>query len=442
MKGASIRDGAEVRTGASLVCWWLAWSLAGISVALFVTGVVLWVLARSAPALGAFGARLTVIDVLTATPGLAFPVVGALIASRRPRNPIGWICLAEGLLWAFLGAIEYYGVYGLVRPGSVPFPVAVYALGEWLWVPTVGLLAIYLVLLFPDGRLPSSRWRPLAWLSGAAIALASAGSGLTPGTIDDSGGVRNPYGLESQPWLEGAANAVLFVFLGCVLASVASLLLRYRRSVGERRQQIKWMAFAASVVGFGFVGAMASGLAAFAFAPELWRGDNPPLWFDLLFSVVLLSFGGVPIAVGIAVLRHRLYDIDVIINRALVYGTLTVLLAAIYSGGVVGSQYLFRAVTGQGSALAVVASTLAIAALFSPLRGRVQGFVDRRFYRQKYDARRTLEALSEKLRDETNLQRLGQHLVGAVGEAMRPAHASLWLRPERARQGRRAGRDE
>jgi hypothetical protein len=303
------------------------------------------------------GASVTVIDMLTSMPVLAFPIVGALLASRRPRNPIGWICLADGLLWTFLGMIGTYGIYGLARPGSVAFPVAVYALGEWLWVPAVTLLAIYLILLFPDGRLPSRRWRPLVWLSGVAILLGRAASRLSPGPIADLGGVRNPYGLEGQPWVADTANAILVVFLVCILASVLSLILRYRRSLGERRQQIKWIAFAASFVGFGFVSAMASGLIVLAFAPESWGSANtPPLWFDLLFSVVLVSFGGVPIAVGVAVLRSRLYDIDLLINRALVYGSLTVLLSATYFGGVVGLQAVVRSLTGQGSTLAVVAS--------------------------------------------------------------------------------------
>jgi hypothetical protein len=398
---------------------------------MFLASVALFVLARSAQLPGTLGASVTVIDMLTSMPVLAFPIVGALIASKRPRNPIGWICLADGLLWTFLGMIETYGIYGLARPGSVAFPVAVYALGQWLWVPVVGLLAIYLILLFPDGRLLSRRWRPLAWFSGVAILLGSAGSGLSPGPIADLGGVRNPYGLEGQPWVADTANAILVVFLVCILASVLSLILRYRRSLGERRQQIKWIAFAASFAGFGFVSAMASGLIVLAFAPESWGSANtPPLWFDLLFSVVLVSFGGVPIAVGVAVLRYRLYDIDLLINRALVYGALTVLLAATYFGGVVGLQAVVRSLTGQGSTLAVVASTLTIAALFSPLRRRVQGFVDRSFYRRKYDAAKTLEAFNSRLREETDLDALSSDVVGVVRRTMQPAHVSLWLRPD------------
>jgi len=206
------------------------------------------------------------------------------------------------------------------------------------------------------------------------------------------------------------------------------------------REQIKWIAFAASFVGLGFVSAMVSGLIVFVFAPETWgSADTLPLWFELLFSVVLLSFGGVPIAVGIAVLRYRLYDIDLLINRALVYGSLTVVIAVSYEGAVVVLQHLLRTLTGQDSQLAVVASTLAIAALFEPLRRRIQDFVDRRFYIRKYDAAKTLEAFSAKLRDETDLDALHDELVGVVRETMQPEHVSLWSRPDTAPKVGQAG---
>ena len=178
---------------------WLAWSLAGLSVVMFLASGALYVLARSAQVPSGSGAGRTVIDLLVSVPVLAFPFVGALIASRRPRNPIGWICLAEGFLWMLLGLLDLYGVYGLTRPGSVPFPVVIYALAQWLWVPTVGLLAIYLVLLFPDGRLPSRRWRPLAWLSGAVIVLVSVTQGLLPGPLPDFGGYATRSGLRDNP---------------------------------------------------------------------------------------------------------------------------------------------------------------------------------------------------------------------------------------------------
>ena len=413
---------------------WLAWSLAGLSVAMFLASVVLYILARSAHAPSGFVASRTVIDALTSVPVLAFPVVGALIASRRPHNPIGWICLAEGFLWMLLSMIDYYGVYGLAKPGSVPFPVVIYALAQWLWVPTVGLLAIYLVLLFPDGRLPSRRWRLLAWLSGAVIVLMSVTQGLIPGPLPDLGGVRNPFGLEGQPWVTDAANAIFVPFLLCILASVVSLILRYLRSGGEVRQQIKWIAFAGSFLGLVFVSAMASSLILFFFAPETWEStaDTPPFWLELLFYVMLFSFGGVPIAVGFAVLKYRLYEIDIIINRTLVYGSLTAMLAFVYFGSVATTQAIFRTLTGQEEQpqLAVVVSTLVIAALFNPLRRRVQAFVDRRFYRRKYDATKTLEAFSAKLRDETDLDALNAELLGVVRDTLQPAHVSLWLRPD------------
>jgi len=412
---------------------WLAWSLAGLSVAMFIATVALYVLIRAtqAEAPSSSVASRTVIDQLVSVPILAFPIVGALIVSRRPHNPIGWICLVDGFLWMFLAIIDLYGVYGLAKPGSVPFPVVIYALGQWLWVPTVGLLAVYLALLFPDGRLPSRRWRPLAWLSGVVIVLVSVTQGLVPGPLPELGSARNPFGLEGQPWLEDATSAILVVFLVCILASAVSLILRYRRSRGEERQQIKWIAFAASFLGMGFVSTMVSGIIAFFLAPESWGTANtPPLWFDILFSVVLLSFGAVPIAVGFAVLRYRLYEIDILINRTLVYGSLTATLALIYFGGVATTQAIFRALTGQVEQpqLAIVVSTLVIAALFNPLRHRIQGFIDRRFYRRKYDARRTLETFSTRLRDETDLQALSDDLVGVVRDTMQPAHASLWLR--------------
>jgi hypothetical protein len=417
---------------------WLAWSLAAISMVIFLGSVALFVLARAAQAEApnSLGASRTVIDLLVSVPFLAFPVVGALIASRRPRNRIGWICLAFGFLWMLLSLFDYYGVYGLARPGTVPFPVAIYALGQWLWVPTVGLLVIYLVLLFPDGRLPSRRWRPLAWLSGAVIVLESVAGGLTPGPMPDLGGVRNPFGLEGAPWVASAKNAILVLFLLCILASVVSLILRYRRSRGEVRQQIKWIAFAASVVGLMFVSAMVTYLILFVFAPETLESttETSPFWLDFVFYVMLLSFAGVPVAVGFAVLRYRLYNIDLLINRTLVYGALTATLALIYFGGVATTQAISSALTGQEKQpqLAIVVSTLVIAALFNPLRRRIQSFIDRRFYRRKYDAAKTLEAFSAKLRDETDLDALSDDLTSVVRETMQPAHVSLWLRPDPA----------
>jgi hypothetical protein len=411
--------------GGARAAFLLAWSLAGLSVAMFVASVPLLVLARSAQIPSSWEANLTVGDLLGGVIFLIFPLVGALIASRRPRNAIGWILLAEGLLWMFLGMTDYYGLYGVARPDSVPFPVGVAAVNNFMWVPAVGLLGTYVFLLFPDGRLPSRRWRPLAWLSGTVIVLVSILVSLTPGGLQNLGGIRNPYALEDYPWLETVAYIVLPLLPLCMLASVISLVMRYRRSRGEERQQIKWIAFAASFVGLLYLIAM---ICAFIFASGAWFQAGSPLWLDLLGYAALSSFTLVPIAIGFAVLRYRLYEIDIIINRTLVYGSLTVTLVLVYFGSVVGLQYILRALTGQESQLAIVASTLAIAALFNPLHRRIQASIDRLFYRRKYDAAKTLDEFSSKLRDETDLDALNSDLVKVVRDTMQPQHVTLWLR--------------
>jgi hypothetical protein len=411
------------------VASWLAWSLCGLSVALFVGSVPLLVLARSAHVPSSWDADLTTGGLLASGLFLVFALVGALIASRRPENPIGWLCLADGFLWMSTNMLDYYSVYGTAKPGSLPFPLGTAAINNWLWVPSVGLLATYVFLLFPDGRLPSRRWRPLAWLSGVVIVSVSVGVMLSPGSLDMPRGIRNPFGLEAVPWVTTVAYAILPLLPLCMLASALSLVLRYRRSKGDERQQIKWIAFAASLVALVYLIAM---VASFIHPSEAWTTVGSVWWLNLLTIAALLSFVTIPIAVGFAVLKYRLYEIDLIINRTLVYGSLTVTLVALYFGGIVVLQRLFVLLTGQQSTLAVVASTLLIAALFTPLRRRIQGFIDRRFYRRKYDARKTLEAFSARLRDETDLQAVSDDLVGVVRETMQPAHVSIWLRPDAA----------
>jgi hypothetical protein len=411
---------------------WLAWSLAALCVSMFVATGVLEVLTRSAQSPGNGITVGTVSETLTFVSFLAFPSIGALIISRRPWNPIGWVCLADGLLWMLLAVTDSYSVYGVAQPGSVPFPVAVGTIGnQWLWVPTVGLLGIYLVLLFPDGRLPSRRWRPLAWFSGAVIVLLSVAEGLAPGPLENQGGVRNPFGLEALPWLVDVSYIILPLLPLCIFASSMGMVLRFRRSSGEVRQQIKWIAFVASVAGLLYLCSMI-GQLVFLLMLSKSDGSLPPLpsWLELLASLAVLGFAGVPVAIGFAVLKYRLYDIDVVINRTLVYGSLTLTLALIYFGGVATVQALLSVLTGQQEQpqLAIVVSTLVIAALFNPLRRRIQAFIDRRFYRRKYNARKTLETFSATLRDETDLEALNGELVEVVRDTMQPVHVSVWLR--------------
>jgi hypothetical protein len=428
------------------VATWLAWSLAGLSVAMFLASAALYFLDRSAQSPGYWVTPGTVIgELLGFVPFLAFvafPLVGALIASRHPGNPIGWICLVAGLLWMLILVSQAYSAYGLTKPGSIPFPVTIHALlYAWLWVPTVGLIGIYLLLLFPDGRLLSRRWSLLAWLAGAVIAVESAAVFLTPGPLQDLRGARNPFGLEHHPWVEGLALIVLPLLPLCMVASAVSLVLRFRRSTGVVREQIKWIAFAASFMGLLYLGIMGTGLIIHLVSAPQTPSDlgSQSLLGALLENVTVLSFAGVPVAIGFAVLKYRLYEIDIIINRTLVYSALTATLVTLYLGSVTTTQAIFRALSGQEEQpqLAVVVSTLVIAALFNPLRRRIQGFIDRRFYRRKYDATKTLDAFSAKLRDQTDLDALSGDLVAVVREAMHPTRVSLWLRPELPQRGRK-----
>ena len=418
------------------VAVWLAWSLAGLSVAMFIGSIALFVLVKVAQSPGDQNTVGGVGNLLVYVPFLAFPIVGALVASRRPGNAIGWICLVSGLFWMSFALEDASDAYERATTGAVTSSVTLDALTQGTWVPPVGLLGIYMILLFPDGKLPSRRWRPFAWFAGVVMVLIPVIFPLVPGPLEGHPGVRNPFGLEQYPWLPIVAVFVVLTLPICILTSALSLVLRYRRSGGEVREQIKWLAFAASFVGVVYFGGLITELF---FAPDsLTTNETPPLWVELERDLLMLGFAGVPTAVGFAILKYRLYDIDIIINRALVYGSLTVMLGLVYFGGVTMTQSVFQTLTGQGELpqLAIVASTLVIAALFNPLRRRIQGFIDRRFYRSKYDARKTLEEFSAKLRDETDLDSLNAELVTVVREAMQPEHVSLWLRPDTLSPGK------
>jgi hypothetical protein len=407
---------------------WLAWALAGISLALYAAGFVFAFLTLGVTdpveqaSTGSFG------ELLVFLPFLAFPIVGALIASKRPENPIGWICLVSGLFWMSYAQGDASNAYELARTGTVTSSVTLDALLQASWTLPVGLLGIYMILLFPDGRLPSRRWRPFAVFAGLVIGLIPVVFVFVPGPLEGHPGVRNPFGLEQYPWLKGVATFAVLLLPLCILVSAASLVVRYRRSGAEVREQIKWLAFAASVVGVTYLSAVIAGMF---FVPDLFSSQEPQnLVYALIPNLLLMTYAGIPLSIGFAVLKYRLYDIDIIINRALVYGPLTVSLAAVYLGGVVGTQAAFRTLTGQEQQpqLAVVVSTLAIAALFNPLRRRIQSFIDRRFYRRKYDAARIMAAYGTRLRDEVDLKALSDDLLEVVRETVQPAHASLWLR--------------
>jgi hypothetical protein len=315
-----------------------------------------------------------------------------------------------------------YAIYALlVQPETLIGGEAAAWILSWGWVLAVGLI-VFLVLLFPDSRLPSRRWRWFAWLSLILIFTGAVWGAFTPGAILSLGQINNPLGIEGLPNVWKLTQTLM---LTLIFVSAASLFVRLRRARGVERQQIKW---------FTYTGVVASSAALLTYTISEPIGA---LWLKWVGYVVMqVALIGMPISMGIAILRYRLYEIDLLINRTLVYGSLTATLVALYLVGIVVLQRLFVLLTGQQSTLAVVASTLLIAALFTPLRRRIQSFIDRRFYRRKYDARKTLEAFSAKLRDETDLDALSDDLVGVVRETMQPAHVSLWLRTDTASKGK------
>jgi hypothetical protein len=373
----------------------LAWGLWGLAAGLLLAAVALgpWLV------LGYVGVQVVL--------SLAFLTVGAFLGGRRPGNAVGWLLLGWGMVMAFSAFTGAYVEHGLVRdPGSVPGPDWAAWAEAVVWHPAFGLLA-FLLLLFPHGRLPSRRWRPFAWFTVAVYLTLSLSAALAPGAVE-------LYYPEATPPVRlpvaGLANVVFgwllpgqLLLLATALVSVA---LRLRQARGEERQQVKWFVYTVVTVVVLFIAGIVVLGAGYLF----------PL------------FGLIPVAVAVAVFKYRLYEIDRLINRTLVYGLLTALLIGVYAGLVFLLGRLLDPATGD-SALAVAASTLAVAALFQPARRRLQELVDRRFDRRRYDAARTVERFSGRLRDQVDLDTLSSELLAVVDHTVQPASASLWLRP-------------
>jgi hypothetical protein len=343
---------------------------------------------------------------------VGFASVGVVIASRHPHNPIGWlfcgIAMAGALMSLARGVAELW-LDGNGVPTVLGETAAWY--GDVSWIAVILPAASFLLLLFPDGRLPSPRWRPVAWCAGVGIVLLFLVDSSSPGPLEDYPKVSNPYGVESPASEPVGALSALLLMVGLGGSPVA-LIMRYRHAGREQRQQIKWLA-------------LAGGVATATFAVALVGYD---VWTaPVADGAIMLSILTLPVAAGVAILRHRLYDIDVVINRTLVYGALTATLATAYFGIVLLLQLVLSPLTEE-SDLAIAGSTLAVAALFRPLRARIQALVDRRFYRRRYDAARTLESFGTRLREEVDLDALGGDLREVVADTMQPAHVSLWLR--------------
>jgi hypothetical protein len=361
---------------------------------------------------------------------LPYPILGALVVSKQPRSAIGWIFCTVGLLQGVNYFSGQYGRYALlVGPDTFPGGRAMIWLESWTWIPSLALLVTFLLLLFPNGRLPGPRWRWVAWLAAVGIVLATGLGAIAlwperglPGLcqqreVENAREVLEricPPGSavqEEEPILPFVAGGFILTGVSGLL-SVAALAVRFRRSYAVERQQLKWFVSAGTLALLGI---------ASSFTP-----------FDAASNILMpLGVTTVPIAVGIAILRYRLYDIDIIIRRTLVYSTLTLILGLVYVGFIVLFQQLVVPLVG-GSELAIVASTLAIAALFLPLRRRIQTIIDRRFYRRKYDAARVLAAFGVAARDETDLEQLTAEMLRVVDDTVQPEFVGLWLRePER-----------
>jgi hypothetical protein len=387
--------------------------------------------------------------VLTGVLSLAYPAVGALIASRLPTNPIGWIFCGLGVIYVTQRFAIAYADHALLETLALPWGEFAAWFSTWIGFafPTLG---VFLMLLFPGGRLPTRRWRIVVCLTVFGAAMSALGVAFMPGILLHHRYVDNPFGVVGVIYGKLTTYGFFGVsrLLGMTLLSTSllvalfSIILRLRHARGNDRQQLKWFLFAAVPLTFvgsldGLDGIIANFTTDFMFHPVYMlysRGLLVPVLYVEVLALLL-----VPICTYVAILRYNLYDIDVVVNRTLVYGSLTAMLVALYFVGIVVLQRVFVLLTGQRSTLAVVASTLLIAALFNPLRRRIQSFMDRRFYRRKYDATKTLEAFSATLRKETDLEALREDLVGVVRETMQPEHVSLWLHPNTPRNGTRVG---
>jgi len=388
----------------------LAWLLPGLYAALTVLGLVLQRLAgRPEDAvIGLAG------DAALSAAILVSSLVGGLLAANRPANPIGWIMSATALVWALQQFCFGYAAYGLLaHPGSLPAAIPVGMLHVMMAL-LLELGIALLFLLFPDGRLPSARWRPVLWAGLAATAVLVPGWIVEPGPIGNLG-VNNPVQVSAALWatLSPLMLAAFLLLFGVVLASVVSVLLRLRRASGEARQQLKWFAYATALMVLGF------GLLFFGFDPNLPTDQ-------IAMAVLVVASVAMPAAVAVAIFKYRLYAIDRIINRTIVYGLLTAILGLGYTGGVL----LLGQALGRGrSNLAVAGATLAMAAAFQPARRRIQELVDRRFNRRRYDAAQTIQAFSARLRQQVDLEALTAELLAVVDQTMQPTRVSLWLRP-------------
>jgi len=396
-------SGVNWRTAAAL-----AWAALGFDALVIITGAIVKVFGRPMP----YQLDLDLVNIF-ALSIVAFGLLGALIVTRRPENRLGWVFTAI----AFVHSLGYLAaaVAGyLIYRGPTPEPAGVVLAWAFIWAANLHYVpsGTFVFLLFPDGRLPSRRWRSVVVLTLASMVGLAVGTATIPGPLLVFTNVQNPFGVDG-PLPLALAGVSFLVGGGCGVASVASLLVRYRRAAGVERQQIKWFLYGGAVA-----------IATFPVIVGLGVPITSATYVVSGATIVIAA------AAAVAIFRYHLYDIDVLINRTLVYGLTTGGLALAFFALVVALQALLHPFTG-GSELAVAGSTLGSVALFQPVRRRAQAGVDRRFYRSRYDAGRTVDDFSVRLRDEVDLEAVRAGLLDAVAETMRPTHASLWLRATR-----------
>jgi hypothetical protein len=387
----------------------VAWSVWAVSWIVIVLAVVLSIEVETVAYSLAFGGVLA-----------AYATVGAVVAARHPDNAVGWLCLAVGFLGSMDAFAVPYAAYALLtRPGSLPGGLAMAWLSLWLgWA--WGLTFTFLPLLFPTGRLPTSRWRPVAWATAVVLITSCVVAAVTPGPMAvQPGWPRNPLGIESAATtLQRIEGLLLLCTVAVTVLCAGSLLVRFRRARGVERQQLKWFTYAIALFALLFIVFLLTSLLGVQ-----WLSETAS---DVLFGI---GYGLIPIGAGIAILRYRLYEIDRIINRTLVYGLLTAILGGLYVGVILLLSQLFGGVADDPPSWVIAGATLAVAALFQPARRRVQQLVDRRFNRRRYDAARTVDAFSIRLRDQVDLDTLTTELLTVVDQTVEPTTSSLWLRP-------------
>ena len=402
---------------------WLAWSAFALAVGLLACDVVFGVLTLDLHENTSWSNSNLVFGAAFVLTLLTFPTVGVVLATKRPRNAIGWLLLTIGVAWG-IADLTTYSDYGLrLHPGSLPLATYVAPIASSFWLPPIVLMGTFLILLFPDGHLLTPRWRWVARLSAFVIVFGPLALVTSPGKLGDAGYPQtvNPLGISALDGTSGYLQISISLVPVCMVLSAICLILRYRRSRGIERLQVKWLAAAAMVIA-----------VVYAFVETLSllvsRQGPSPVWLSALQDVALCSFALIPIAIGFGVLRYRLYEIDVIIRRTLVYAALTATLAAVYLGGIALLGAVSRGVTGQSSALAVTISTLIVAVAFQPARSRIQRAVERRFYRGAYDVEMAVREFSGRLREQIELDALSDELLDIVHNTVQPRSASLWLR--------------